>query len=239
MGESLKEKVYSRRDMLKNAGKATAGIAIVGVLPSFLAACSQEAAPEEVAATEIPSKEVLSYEYKEASKDAPAFPFTYQKLDVVTTQERAYASFFNKGGCCIATADALIGQLADNTGYPFNQIPMDAFKIGAGGWGAASLCGSLAGCARTISMVVPAEDAQGLVNELFTFYKETALPIYQPEVTNETVIAGSVNCGDSVGQFIEKTGYAMADPERKARCAGVAADCAGKTVEILNSYFGV
>ena len=74
---------------------------------------------------------------------------------------------------------------------------------------------------------------------MFTFYTETALPIYQPEVTNETIIAGSVNCADSVGQFISKTGYAMGDPERKARCAGVAADCAGKTVELLNSYFGV
>ena len=234
MGENLEKKVYSRRDMLKNAGKATAGIAIVGVLPSVLAACSQE-----TASADIPSKEVLNYEYKEASKDAPAFPFPYQKLDVATTQERAYASFFNKGGCCIATADAIIGQLGDTAGYPFNQIPIDAFKIGAGGFGAGTLCGSLAGCARAISMMVPSEDAPTLVADLFTFYRETALPIYQPEVTNETVVAASVNCIDSVGQFVEKTGYAMDDPERKARCAGVAADCAGKTVELLNSYFGV
>ncbi|MDW5299325.1 MAG: C-GCAxxG-C-C family protein [Sedimentibacter sp.] len=237
MGENL-EKVYSRRDMLKTAGKATAGIAIVGVVPSILAACSQPA-PQEPASVEIPSKEVLNYEYKEASKDAPAFPFPYQKLDVATTQERAYASFFNKGGCCVATADALIGQLADNAGYPFNQIPMEAFKIGAGGFGAASLCGSLAGCARFISLVVPSADAPAMVAELFTFYKESALPIYQPEVKSETVISGSVNCADSVGPFISKTGLEMADPKRKARCAGVAADCAGKTVELVNKYFGV
>lgn len=234
MEENLENKVYSRRDVLKNAGKATAGLAIVGAIPSFLTACS-----EEPASKKIPSKEVLNYEYKEASKDTPAFPFPYQKLDVATTQERAYASFFNKGGCCVGVADGIIGQLADNAGYPFNQIPIDAFKIGAGGFGAASLCGSLAGGARAISILVPPEDAPKLVADLFTFYKETALPIYQPEVKNETIIAGSVNCEDSVGQFIAKTGYAMTDPERKARCAGVAADCAGKTVELLNAYFGV
>lgn len=234
MGENLENKVYSRREVLKNAGKATAGLAVVGVIPSILTACS-----EKPTSKEIPSKEVLNYEYKEASKDTPVFPFTYQKLDVATTQERAYASFFNKGGCCIAVADGIIGQLADNAGYPFNQIPMDAFKIGAAGFGAGSLCGSLAGAARAISILVPSEDAPTMVADLFTFYKETALPIYQPEVTNETIVAGSVNCEDSVGQFIAKSGYAMADPERKARCAGVAADCAGKTVELLNAYFGV
>lgn len=234
MGENLENKIFSRREVLKNAGRATAGLAIAGVVPSLLTACSNEPASKE-----IPSKEVLSYEYKQASKDSPEFPFPYQKLDVATTQERAYASFFNKGGCCVAVADGIIGQLADNAGYPFNQIPIDAFKIGAGGFGAASLCGSLAGGARAISILVPPEDAPTLVAELFAFYKETALPIYQPEIKSETVIANSVNCEDSVGQFIAKTGYAMADPERKARCAGVAADCAGKTVELLNAYYGV
>lgn len=224
------EKVYSRRDVLKTAGKAAAGVAVVTVIPSFLTACTEKAA-------EIPSKEVLSYEYMPASTDAPAYPYPYQKLDVATTKERAYASFFNKGGCCRAVIDGVIGQLGDKAGYPWNQIPVDAFANGAGGFGAASLCGSLGGAATAIGLAVPPEDAAAMTAELFKWYTSTELPTYQPEVKNETVISESVNCMDSVGQFLEISGYAMGDPERKARCAGVAADCAGKAAELINAYY--
>jgi len=71
--------------------------------------------------TTTPSKEVLNYEYKEASKDAAPYPYPYQKLDVETTKERAYAGFFNKGGCCRAVIDGVIGQLSDNAGYPMES----------------------------------------------------------------------------------------------------------------------
>lgn len=138
--EMQNEKVYSRRDMLKTAGMAAAGVAVVTVIPSFITGCAKKT-------PELPTKEVLNYEYLAASEDAPQYPFPYQKLDPATTMERAYASFFNKGGCCRAVIDGVIGQLGDNAGY------------------------------------------------------------------------------------------AMGDPERKARCAGVAADCAGKTAELLNAYY--
>lgn len=230
MGESnLTEKTYTRREVLKFAGKAAAGVAVASVVPSLLTGCSKK--------TEIPSKEVLSYEYVEASEDAATHPYQYQKLDIETTKERAYASFFNKGGCCRAVVDAVAGQLADNAGYPWNQIPIDAFANGAGGFGAASLCGSLGGAATVIGLACPPDDAKALTAELFKWYTSTELPEYQPEVKNETVTATSVDCKDSVGPFIEKTGYAMDDPERKARCAGVAADTAGKVVELINNFY--
>lgn len=226
------DKVYSRREVLKNAGKAAVGVAAAAVLPSFLTSCGEKT-------TEIPSKEVLSYEYLPASTDAPTYPYPYQKLDVATTQERAYASFFNKGGCCRAVIDGVIGQLGDHAGYPWNQVPVDAFANGAGGYGAASLCGSLAGAATAIGLAVPPEDAGKVTADLFSWYTSTELPIYQPEVKNKTVASASVNCKDSVGEFMEISGYAMADPERKARCAGIAADCAAKTAELLNAYYNL
>ncbi len=232
MSENLKEKTCSRRELLKTAGKASAGIAVVSLVPSILTACTEKPA-------DIPSKEVLSYEYKELSKDTAAHPYVYQKLDVATTQERAYASYFNKGGCCIAVGDALIGQLADNAGYPFNQVPVETFVNGATGYGIGSLCGSLGSAVFTIGLLCPRDDAKKLTADLFAWYTSANLPIYQPEVKNETTVSGSVNCADSVGNFMSKTGYAMGDPERKARCAGVAADVAGKTVELLNTYFEV
>lgn len=230
--EKRTEKVYSRREVLKTAGKAAVGVAAVTVLPSFLTSCGEKT-------PELPSKEVLNYEYLSASEDAPAYPYPYQKLDVGTTMERAYASFFNKGGCCRAVIDGIIGQLGDKAGYPWNQIPVDAFANGAGGFGAASLCGSLGGAATCIGLAVPPEDASKLTAELFSWYTSTELPTYQPEVKNKTVTSASVNCKDSVGEFMEVSGYAMADPERKARCAGVAADCAGKTVELINQYYNL
>lgn len=226
------EKVYSRRDVLVTAGKAAAGVAVVTAIPSFLTGCTEKT-------PELPTKAVLDYEYMPLSTDAPEYPYPYQKLDVATTQERAYASFFNKGGCCRAVIDGVIGQLGDKAGYPWNQVPVDAFANGAGGYGAASLCGSLAGAATAIGLAVPPEDAAKLTAELFKWYTSTDLPVYQPEVKNEKVVSESVNCKDSVGQFIEVSGYAMADPERKARCAGVAADCAAKTAELINTYYNL
>ena len=135
--------------------------------------------------------------------------------------------------------DGIIGQLGDNAGYPWNQIPVDAFANGAGGYGVASLCGSLAGSATVIGFAIPPEDASKVTSELFKWYTSTQLPIYQPEVDNKTVASVSVNCEDSVGEFMKVSGYAMGDPERKARCAGVAADCAGKTVELINAYYSL
>lgn len=230
MGESnLIEKAYTRREVIKLAGKAAAGVAVAGVVPSILTGCSKK--------PESPSKEVLNYEYKEASEAAPQHPYPYQKLDIETAKERAYASFFNKGGCCRAVFDAIAGELADNAGYPWNQIPVDAFANGASGFGSGSLCGALGGAATAIGLACPPDDAKALMAELTKWYTSTELPEYQPEIKNETVVAASADCKDSVGLFLQKTGYSMDDPERKARCAGISADTAGKVVELINNYY--
>ncbi|MDF2473489.1 MAG: hypothetical protein K0R21_1271 [Anaerocolumna sp.] len=231
MGEiNMQEKTYTRREMLKFAGKAAAGVAVAGVVPAFLTGCAEKT-------PELPTKEVLNYEYVAASEDAAVHPYAYQKLDVATAMERGYAGYFNKGGCCRGVVDAIVGELSDKAGYPFNQIPVDAFANGTTGYGVGSLCGSLGGAAIAIGLVCPPDDAKAVTGELFKWYVGAELPQYQPEVTNDKTVSGTVNCLDSVGNFMTKTGYAMDAPERKARCAGVTADVAGKTVELLNAYF--
>ena len=89
-------------------------------------------------------------------------------------------------------------------------------------------------------MVCDADTSKKLLGELENWYREAALPIYQPENLNlPTTVANSINCDVSVGTYMEASGYAYGDPGRKKRCAGVAADVTRKTVELLNAHFAV
>ena len=208
--------LQTRRDFLKTSGKVFAGVAL--------------------ATTLSPVMNVLA----EAKPEAPEYPFPYAKLDPDVVEARAYKAFYDVGGCCRAVADGIIGQLADNVGYPFNQIPIGMFANGAGGYGAGTLCGSLNGAVAAIGLVCTPEDSAKLTRELFSWYKETPFPLYQPEIkTDKTTVSGSVNCEESVLPFMQATGLSMGDDGRKARCAGVSADVAKKTVELLNAHFSV
>lgn len=228
----MENKQFTRRDVLKLAGKGLAGVAVASAVPSILTGCGEKK-------TELPSKEVIEYVYKEKSEDAITGPYPYQKLDVATTMERGHAGFYNVGNCCNGAADALIGQLADETGYPFNQIPITAFAPGGGGFGAGTMCGSLAAAVSAIGLVCEPDDAKIVIGELFDWYKNTPLPEYQPDMEVVKVEAKSVNCSDSVGKFMKETGTKMGDAERKERCACITGDVAGKTAELLNKHFGL
>jgi hypothetical protein len=125
--------------------------------------------------------------------------------------------------------------LADETGYPFNQIPTEMFINASGGYQTASLCGSLGVSAVCIGSVCDADTSKKLIGEVISWYKKAEFPMYQPENLNlPTTVSDSEICNESVGKFMEASGYAYADHERKARCAGVAADCTRKIVELLN-----
>lgn len=234
------EKLYSRKEMLKMTGKSIAGVAMATALPTLLIGCAEDKVnAENKPSVELPSKEVLSYEYKEASKDEAPHPYPYQKLDVATAIERGHAGYYNKGNCCRGAADAIIGELADQTGYPFNQIPIDMFRNGGSGYGVGTLCGALGAAVAAIGLVCEPDDAHEITQELFKWYKDAELPIYQPDIELPKTVAGSVNCADSVGNFIKESEYNMGDPERKERCACLTGDVAGKTVELLNKHFGL
>ena len=84
--------IQSRRDFLKNAGKIAVAASVASVVPMS------------------------------AIAEKPAHPFTYVHLDPDATADRAYDSFPKMGGCCVSVADAIIGQLADVVGAPFDGI---------------------------------------------------------------------------------------------------------------------
>lgn len=89
-----------------------------------------------------------------------------------------------------------------------------------------------------IGLFCEAEDARALRDQLYEWYKVEPFPTYQPEIESVTTVANSVLCADSVGAYMEATGYAMSDPGRLARCAGLSAEVAVKTIELLNIHFG-
>ncbi|MDO5379177.1 MAG: C-GCAxxG-C-C family (seleno)protein, partial [Clostridia bacterium] len=193
--------IQSRRDFLKNAGKIAVAASMASVLP--VGALAEKA----------------------------EHPFTYTRLDPEATADRAYASFSALGGCCIGVADAIIGQLADTVGAPFDGIPVMMFQNGAAGYGVNSLCGCLGGAAACIGLVCESADSKAILAELMKWYRESELPAYdRGEPALAAVVPSSNNCIDSLAKFFEATGItSMSDPGRINRCACLAADTARKT----------
>lgn len=210
------QKQISRKDFIKGMGVSLAGVAVAGGLSGVLTGCSAGATSG-------------------GEMEAAAHPFKYQKLDPAKAEERAYNTYFEQGGWGVGVAEGFFGSLADEVGYPFNQIPPAAFTHAGSGYGQGTLCGALGVGATCIGMVTDVDTSKKLVKELFNWYKEHEFPQYQPENLNlEHTVAGTTLCEDSVGTFMEAQGVAYGDHERKARCAGVTADVVRKIVELLN-----
>ena len=215
----VQEKVQTRREFLKSASKVVAGAAVLGTVGSILGT-STAAIAEDTAS-------------------APAYPFPYQRLDPDETEKRGYESYYALGGCGVGVYNAIVGQLAEVVGYPYNQLPIGMLANASTGYGVGSFCGSLGGAVAAIGLVCEAADAKKITGELTSWYRTAEFPHYQPVLKSITTVADSVNCMDSVGVYMEKTGVKMGSDERKARCAGVTADVAKKAVELLNAFFNV
>lgn len=129
--------------------------------------------------------------------------------------------------------------LAEEVGYPYNQVPTESFLGYGGGFGHASLCGTVATGTNFIYSVCDKETASKLSKELYKWYKEASFPYYQPEGQDlKQTVANSTLCGDSVAIWMEETGFEFGSDERKTRCAGVTADTAKKVIELLNAELG-
>ena len=205
----------NRRDFLKLAGKVTLGAAAVSTIPAVAAA--------------------------EAEIAAPAFPWTWPGLDVKEVQDKIYANFFAKGGCCAGVASGILDLLAEKYGYPYNQIDGRMFAHGGGGYGRRNLCGTLGGAFAVLNLFTTGGDMSGIRTKIYEWYETSAFPIYQPADKPEHPVhsvAGSELCKDSVGNWMTASGHEFGDPERGVRCASLSADVGGKLVELLNEHFG-
>ena len=206
-------KETSRRDFLKLAGKGMLGAAALSTVPVVMPAVAEGA-------------------------EAPAWPWAYKKMDKEAVMKHGYECFYSHGGCCAGAVAAVVELLAEEYGYPYNQLNARMFADGAGGYGAATLCGSLGGACAIFGLFCEANEARELRDQLYAWYKDHTFPTYQPEMESITTVSGAIECAVSVGNYMTATGYEMGDAGRKARCAAVTGETAAKAVELLNIHFG-
>jgi hypothetical protein len=222
------DKGFTRRSLLINAGKCAIGVAgvtaISSVIPNFAMKAEASGGTTE------------------------KWPWPYVKLDPEKTAEIAYHEWY-RVFCGAAVISSVFGQLREKVGEPYKSFPIDAFVFlegGTVGWG--TICGSNAG-ANIVSNVIigpriagpDCENGALIGSEMMQWYSETPLPAFNPrEPKQKTAIiqttSGSPLCHISVGKWMKASGYALASPERKDRCARVAASVAYKLVRDLNTW---
>ncbi len=222
----------SRRSFLRMAG---AGVLSAVALTACSSSSSGVAASSE---SEAVSEAPVEAEPVAGEPEAPEYPWTWQELDKAEVEKHTYDTFYTHGGCCSAVVSGILETLAEHYGYPYNQISGQMFANGAAGYGSGNLCGSLGGACAILGLFCDAQTSRSLRDELFAWYKTAEFPQYQPEYDSITTVSNSILCADSVGIWKAATGHAMSAPERMARCAGLSANVAVKTVELLNVQFG-
>jgi len=210
----MKNFEQSRRDFLRMAGKGMLGAAALSAVPSVFTPALAE------------------------GTEAPAWPFEWKQIDKQKVLERTYASFYTHGGCCASVVAGVVEELAEQYGYPYNQIPARMFANGGGGYGAQTLCGALGGACAVLGLFCEGKDAGALRNEVYAWYKAHEFPQYQPEIKSVYSVSNSIQCSDSVGNWMKASGFEFGSDERKARCAALSAETAVKVVELLNIQYG-
>lgn len=203
-----------RRKIITGTGKAVLGAAIISAGAGLVSRAGATAKPQET-------------------------PWGYVKLDPQKTADLAYENWY-KNFCCYAVTASILDQLREKIGGPYQYLPAEAFVWGHGGavgWG--TLCGTLTGAGIVTSFAAGKEGEQ-ILNDVIAWYSDTDLPIYKPAAPKATFkntnVSESPLCHISVGKWMKKEGVALKSPERKDRCARVAADVAFHTVTLLNKW---
>jgi hypothetical protein len=218
----------SRRSLLINAGKCAVGaagiMAIASVMPPFVSKAEAVGGATE------------------------KWPWPYVKLDPEKTAEIAYHEWY-RVFCGAAVISSVFSQLREKVGEPYKTFPIDGFVFlegGMAGWG--TVCGSNAGANVVSNLIIgpriagpDCEHGHSVGADMMDWYSNTALPTFAPrEPKQKTSIiqttSNSPLCHVSVGKWMKSSGFALASPERKDRCARVSASVAHKLVVDLNAW---
>lgn len=213
----------SRRDILRGAGALTAGAGLGGLFLSLPGDAFSQA----------------------ADKGLPELPWPYKKLDPVAVAEEGYAGYY-KGACSYGVFEAIIGQLRKEMGFPYTMMPSTLLVVGQGGMAdTASLCGALNGAASAIFLVTGGMDpkkrevAYKIIQEVFQWYEQTALPDYRPQKPKFEIVksvSNSTLCHVSVSKWCKVSKFKAFSKERSDRCGWLTASVAKYTVEMLNKH---
>jgi len=234
-------KELSRRNMLGRAGLALGGLVTLGTLQ----ACGEdETTPTP---TPDPGPTPKDYPYEQHMADG------YQLLGA-PVQEAAYHGYY-AGGCCHGAYSALLGHLAETAGKPFDQLPLDFGKFGGGGIASyGSICGAVLGGVMIINHIVSNATARAaMMTDLMRWYEGEAFPKYVPtaidtletgttkdfsagNIANLQVVPGSHLCHASVSSWCSAQAVNAGGADKKARCARLTADVAGKVAAMINTY---
>ncbi len=217
----------SRRRFFVNAGRAAIGVAGISAIAS------------------VPG---LSSKAEAVGGPTEKWPWPYVKLDPEKTADIAYREWY-RVFCGAAVINSVFSQLREKVGEPYRSFPGDAFVFlegGMAGWG--TVCGSNAGANVVSNLIIgpriagpDCEKGALIGSEMMQWYSETPLPVYVPkEPKQKTKIIQTTSrsplCHISVGKWMKESGYALSSPERKDRCARVAASVAYKLVQDLNAW---
>ncbi|MBI5556708.1 MAG: C_GCAxxG_C_C family protein [Deltaproteobacteria bacterium] len=185
-----------------------------------------------------------SAEAKDGSTEK--WPWPYEKLDPAKTAELAYEEWY-RVFCGAAVINSVFSQLREKIGEPYKSFPVDSFVFlegGMVGWG--TMCGSNTGAAMVANLIIGpriagAHEGHQISEDMFQWYSEASMPVFvpkTPKVTTELVktVSDSPLCHVSVGKWMKASGFPIGSPERKDRCARVAASNAYHLVELLNDW---
>lgn len=175
------------------------------------------------------------------AKVKKAEPWPYVKIDPKKAGELAYNAWFEVY-CAQATATGIMELLADKVGEPWASFPIHALKFGMGGmlgWG--MTCGSIVTASLVMGLVLPKETVNDMILDIVEWYAETSLPTFVPDKPKfvkdlPKTVANSPLCHISVGKWMKTANKAFNSPERRDRCARVAASVAYRTVQLLNAW---
>lgn len=175
------------------------------------------------------------------------WPWPYVKLDPTETAELAYKEWY-RVFCGAAVISSVFSQLAEKVGEPYASFPVDGFYFMAGGvsdWG--TLCGSCNG-AVTVANLIIGPKIHGhkvsftMSSNLLDYYSNTKMPAFVPKNPKidpakiPQTQSDSPLCHISVNKWMTAAGVPLPSPERKDRCARMAASMAYRVVENLNEW---
>jgi hypothetical protein len=213
-----KEKRLTRREVVFGGGILAAGAVALGAVSG-------------------PGTGLLS---SAEARETP-LPWPYEKIDPQEAARIAYDDFY-KARCSYAVARAIMVPLQKRIGEPYISQPLyEGLKLGAAGiagWG--TVCGALLASTVMTGFIVPANVGGQILNELFQWYSDTPLPVFEPDKPRAEVRRRSISksplCHISVGKWSKRAGKALKSPEQEERCARMTADVAMRTVMLFNEW---